>query len=241
MEKLWLLRRARLRRKWDSVSLAGVLHKPRLLPLALTFMLSLALILGSGCTGQNKKPDQTKSLQPVQPEQPGQPVQPPQTGQNNQSGQHAQPPQTGQSGQSAQPTQPGQPAKPVQPGQQQGKAGKTPVSFTVLALSAAPQGLRDLAGQNREKATATGIELEGNVYLLVTRGVKPTGGYNVEITSVTQETRAGRTVIVATVKYTDPKPGQMVTQVITYPMTAAKLNLKAIPHGLGFVFIPGTR
>lgn len=147
------------------------------------------------------------------------------------------PPEQTESIQPVQPEQTSQPGQPVQPPQ----PGKTPLSFTVLDLSAAPKGLRELAGQNREKATATGIKLEGNVYLLITRGVKPTGGYNVEIGPVTQETKAGRTVIVVAVKYTDPKPDQMVTQAITYPMVAAKLNLKTIPHGLSFVFIPEAR
>ncbi|MDA8211229.1 MAG: protease complex subunit PrcB family protein [Clostridia bacterium] len=147
------------------------------------------------------------------------------------------PPEQTESIQPVQPEQTSQPGQPVQPPQ----PGKTPLSFTVLDLSAAPKGLRELAGQNREKATATGIKLEGNVYLLITRGVKPTGGYNVEIGPVTQETKAGRTVIVVAVKYTDPKPDQMVTQAITYPMAAAKLNLKTIPHGLSFVFIPEAR
>jgi hypothetical protein len=44
-------------------------------------------------------------------------------------------------------------------------------------------------------------------------------------------------VIVVGVKYTDPRPAQIVTAVITYPMAAAQLNLKAIPYGLSFIFI----
>ncbi|MFZ3170878.1 MAG: protease complex subunit PrcB family protein [Carboxydocellales bacterium] len=126
--------------------------------------------------------------------------------------------------------------QPVQPSSQQVKGDKAPIPFTIVDLDTVPKELKQLANQNREKATATGMELGGRAYLLVTRGAKRSGGYGVEITNVTQETRGGRPVIVVGVKYTDPKPDQIVTAVITYPMVAAQLNLKAIPYGLSFFF-----
>ncbi|MCL5934902.1 MAG: protease complex subunit PrcB family protein [Firmicutes bacterium] len=146
---------------------------------------------------------------------------------------------TGKTGQADQPgksTQPGKPTQSVQSVGQKDKGGKTPVPFTIVDIATAPKGLKEIALQNREKSTATGMELGGRAYLLVTRGVKSSGGYGVEITSVTQETKAGRPVIVVGVKYTDPLPDQVVTEALTYPMTAAQLNLKTIPYGLSFIF-----
>lgn len=68
-------------------------------------------------------------------------------------------------------------------------------------------------------------ELEGVLYLLVTYGEKPTGGYDVEITDI--ETREDQ--IVATVEFTEPGEDEMVTQALTYPYDLAMLDDPGLP------------
>jgi hypothetical protein len=66
---------------------------------------------------------------------------------------------------------------------------------------------------SREKFQAQTRKDNGLLYILITYGEKPTGGYAVEITGV--EEKADRLVV--TVKFTEPGPDDMVTQALTYP------------------------
>lgn len=63
------------------------------------------------------------------------------------------------------------------------------------------------------------IRDEDGIYAAVARGQKPNGGYGVEVVGVTE--RANKVVV--KVKYKDPEPGKMYTQVITHPSTLIKV------------------
>ncbi len=75
----------------------------------------------------------------------------------------------------------------------------------------------DFAAQTRE--------YEGLLYLLVTYGEKPTGGYTVEITEIV-EAEDQLTVKVA---FTEPGADEMVTQAFTYPYDLAMLEDPQLP------------
>lgn len=66
---------------------------------------------------------------------------------------------------------------------------------------------------------------EGILYLLVTYGEKPTGGYAVEITDITEE--EGKLVVTA--HFTEPGEDEMVTQALTYPYDLAMLDDPGLP------------
>jgi hypothetical protein len=66
---------------------------------------------------------------------------------------------------------------------------------------------------------------EGILYLLVTYGEKPTGGYDVEITDITEE--EGKLVVTA--NFTEPGEDEMVTQALTYPYDLAMLDDPGLP------------
>jgi hypothetical protein len=57
------------------------------------------------------------------------------------------------------------------------------------------------------------MTLRGRTYILVTRGMKPSGGYDVQIKSIQEK----GSDLVVTVDYIDPAPGMGVTQAITNP------------------------
>jgi len=63
--------------------------------------------------------------------------------------------------------------------------------------------------------------IDGNPYILVTYGPKPTGGYTVEITDVEITGQA----ILVDVTFTEPAPGAPVTQAFTYPFDLALVSL----------------
>jgi len=68
------------------------------------------------------------------------------------------------------------------------------------------------------------------IYVIATRGEKPTGGYTITIDQIelTKEDQDKTKLIVYTT-FEDPKPGDIVTQAVTYPYAAAKTNLKQLP------------
>ncbi len=64
------------------------------------------------------------------------------------------------------------------------------------------------------------LEHEGLLYLLVTYGEKPTGGYVVEITEIIEE----EDKVVVTVHFTEPAEDEVVIQVLTYPYDLAMID-----------------
>ncbi len=65
----------------------------------------------------------------------------------------------------------------------------------------------------------------GKLYLLVTYGEKPTGGYSVEITDLVE--RDGRLEV--TVNFTDPAEDEMVTEALTYPYDLEVIDDPGLP------------
>lgn len=65
------------------------------------------------------------------------------------------------------------------------------------------------------------------IYALVTAGEKPTGGYSLEVDSITEVT-PGTAYIHATLN--SPKPGSMVTEVITYPNVMVRFEKENIKN-----------
>lgn len=81
------------------------------------------------------------------------------------------------------------------------------------STTAMPEGLPGLLDFVKDQPGYLLQEIDGKEYLIINLGEKPTGGFGLEIASA--EIIDGKTVI--TVKELSPKPGDSVTQVLTYP------------------------
>jgi predicted small lipoprotein YifL len=68
-------------------------------------------------------------------------------------------------------------------------------------------------------------ELDGQQYLLVTYGMQPSGGYNVEIIDILES----EDQVAVTVEFTKPAPGQPVTEAITFPYDLAIIDATGLP------------
>lgn len=77
----------------------------------------------------------------------------------------------------------------------------------------------------RSDFAAQTMEYEGVLYLLVTYGEKPTGGYDVEITEIVE----AEDKLSVTVEFTEPGEDEMVTQALTYPYDLAMLDDPQLP------------
>ena len=107
--------------------------------------------------------------------------------------------------------------------------GKT-VEFRQLAEEEIPQAIvKDVIPEYRDLERALGCVLDGKVYVVVTRGEKPTAGFGLEISQMKLEnTEQGQSLIV-TALFTDPPEGETVAQVITYPLQVAETQLTELP------------
>lgn len=69
------------------------------------------------------------------------------------------------------------------------------------------------------------FEYKGKLYLLVTYGEKPTGGYKVEITDISELDNK----LVVTAFFTEPGEDEMVTEALTYPYDMAVIEDPGFP------------
>lgn len=90
---------------------------------------------------------------------------------------------------------------------------------------ALPEEVQEWIDGAREEFAAQTMEYEDVLYLLVTYGEKPTGGYDVEITSIVEEADK----LVVTVDFTEPGEDDIVTQALTYPYDLAMLDDPGLP------------
>ena len=107
--------------------------------------------------------------------------------------------------------------------------GKT-VEFILLEEEAIPREITaDVIPDYRDLERALGCLVDGKVYVVVTRGEKPTAGYDIQIDKMKLEkTEQGKNLVV-TALFTDPPAGETVAQVITYPYQVAETDLTELP------------
>lgn len=111
------------------------------------------------------------------------------------------------------------------------------IAFEPWDLYKAPDTISKYAETVRTSETVTLLEDGGVFWVLVTRGVKPTGGYSVRVSEVFLDNgEDGLTKLRVYYTYKDPSPDQFVTQVLTTPLALARLKgLKNKPDQAVFI------
>lgn len=109
--------------------------------------------------------------------------------------------------------------------------GDTEVNFRVLNEGEVPQ---QIAGQiipeYRQLERALACVVDGKVYVIATRGEKPTSGYEIAIDRMAMEEVDGTNTLIVYAKFMDPQPGLSLTQVLTYPLQVAETDLTELPE-----------
>ena len=109
-------------------------------------------------------------------------------------------------------------------------SGTGNVKFTCLTEEKIPRTIeKDVIPEYRDLERALGCLVDGKVYIVVTRGEKPTAGYDLSIEKVNLEKTGDGSNLVVTAKFTDPPQGKTVSRVITYPYEVASTDLKGLP------------
>ena len=113
----------------------------------------------------------------------------------------------------------------------QGLVGERQVDFTQLPKSVETEVIPEY----RELERALGCLIDGRVYVIVTRGEKPTAGYEASIENIAIEKTDGGNNMKVYAKFTDPSEGTAVSQIVTYPYVVAKTELTSLPDTVELV------
>ena len=108
--------------------------------------------------------------------------------------------------------------------------GDDKVSYKVLGDSEVPQQISNqVIPEYRALERALACVVDDKVYVIASRGEKPTSGYEIAIDKMTVTEEDGvKTLKVYTV-FKDPQPGTALTQVLTYPLQVAETDLSFLP------------
>lgn len=108
--------------------------------------------------------------------------------------------------------------------------GDDEVKFRVLESAEIPEKIKEILPKYLSEEKALTCRLNDEIYVVVTRGEKKTGGYSVEVDNIIREEKdEGGFEITVIAKYSDPDPDEMVTQGFDYPFTIVKTDLNTMP------------
>ena len=121
-------------------------------------------------------------------------------------------------------------------GRDLGVGGGKNVEFNSVAKDKIPKSIEtEVIPEYRELERALACLVDGKVYVLVTRGEKPTSGYKATIDKMTLETKDGKTNLKVEALFTEPEKGIAVSQVTTYPYAVAKTKLTVLPDSIELI------
>lgn len=108
--------------------------------------------------------------------------------------------------------------------------GDEPVKFKTLSENKIPQDIStQVIPEYRTLERALACVVEDRIYVLVTRGEKPTSGFEVDIHRMKLEEKDGKSNLIVYADFKDPEKGNALAQVITYPLKVAETDLKKLP------------
>lgn len=108
--------------------------------------------------------------------------------------------------------------------------GAENVSFDTIDPENMPRQITEVLPNYRMKEKALVAKINDEIYVVVTRGEKNTAGYEVEIDKLTLSEEDGEKVLTVFAQYTDPKPGDVTAQILTYPFTVVKTDMEELPQ-----------
>ena len=114
-------------------------------------------------------------------------------------------------------------------------AGKS-VGFEELSKDNIPKAIEvEVVPEYRELERALGCLIDGKVYVIVTRGEKPTSGYEVTIKEMKLEKDKGGSNLKVKAHFREPEKGKTLSQVVTYPYKVASTDLTVLPDTIELI------
>lgn len=111
--------------------------------------------------------------------------------------------------------------------------GDKKVKYKTLESSEIPEKIREILPKYLTEERALTCRLNDEIYVLVTRGEKQTGGYSVNVDKIVIEQRAKDDFdLIVYAKFKDPDTNDIVAQGFSYPFTIVKTNLSKMPESI---------
>ncbi len=108
--------------------------------------------------------------------------------------------------------------------------GEENVEFKILSEKEIPaQITSQVIPEYRQLERALACVVDDKVYVLASRGEKPTSGYDIQIDKMKLSDKNGTNVLTVYTQFKDPQPGTALTQALTYPIQVAQTALEALP------------
>lgn len=104
------------------------------------------------------------------------------------------------------------------------------VNFETIDPGNIPNQINEVLPNYRMKEKALVARINDEIFVVVTRGEKNTAGYEVKIDKLNLKETDGAKVLTVYAIYKDPKPGDVTAQILTYPFTVVKTDLKELPQ-----------
>ena len=111
--------------------------------------------------------------------------------------------------------------------------GETKVDFTEVKESQMPQDISsNIIPEYKTLERALACVIDDDVYVIVTRGEKPTSGFGVSVDRMMMEEKNGKSNLIVYALFDDPKKETAISQIITYPIQVVKTDLKSLPDAI---------
>ena len=115
-------------------------------------------------------------------------------------------------------------------------SGGKNVNFKTVSKEEIPKAIdTEVIPEYRELERALGCLVDGKIYVVVTRGEKPTSGYSVSIEKMTIEKEKGKTSLKVEALFGEPEEGVAQSQVTTYPYAVALAELETLPDSIELI------
>lgn len=108
--------------------------------------------------------------------------------------------------------------------------GEEPVRFAEVKESRIPADISsNVIPEYRTLERALACTADEDVYVIVTRGEKPSSGFGVSVDRMILEEKDGKKNLIVYALFDDPDKETAISQILTYPLCVVKTDLKSLP------------
>ena len=108
--------------------------------------------------------------------------------------------------------------------------GERTVKFNEVKDKELPADItNEVIPEYRELERALACMIDDDIYVVVTRGEKPSSGFHVSVDKMAVEEKDGKTNLIVYALFEDPNKETPISQIITYPVSVVKTDLDRLP------------
>lgn len=112
-------------------------------------------------------------------------------------------------------------------------SGEESVKFEVYDKNMLPREITsDVIPEYKTLERALACKTEDGIYVVVTRGEKPTSGFDVTVSRISIEKKNSKNNLIVYAEYKDPDKKTALSQIITYPVEVVKTDLESLPDSI---------